>query len=148
MELDSVSIATASPYFAADAAVAGWLTGSIRVIGQTDQPAIALTATLREADLQLGNIALRGTLEVDATVRDVLAAPNGRVELDATEAELGYAEFFTKPPGTPARVVGRVTAGAGGALSIDAWEFVMKDLDGHVRAGAGDQSRLASRGAD
>ena len=142
---EAVNIATASPYFSADSGVAGWLTGSIRVNGRFDRPAIELTATLRDADLRLGEIALRGTLEIDATVRDVLGAPNGLVELDATAAELGYAGFFSKAPGTPARVVGRVTTDAGGSLAIDAWEFVMQDLDEQVRVEPGNSSRLAGR---
>ena len=62
-------------------------------------PAIELTATLRDANLQLGEIALRGTLGVAVGIRDVLDAPSGLAELDATEAELGYANFFTKAPG-------------------------------------------------
>jgi hypothetical protein len=144
-EFEAVKIATARPYFAADSEVGGLLTGSLRVDGSIDSPAIELTATLREANLQLGEIALRGTLEVEASIRDLLDAPNGLVELDATEAELGYAGFFTKAPGTPARVVGQVTTGAEGSLAIDAWEFVMQDLEGHVRVGTRDRLRLAHR---
>jgi uncharacterized protein involved in outer membrane biogenesis len=144
-EFESVAIATARPYFAADGDVGGLLTGSIRVSGNIESPAIELTATLREANLQLGEIALRGNLEVDASIRNVLDAPKGLVELDATEAELGYAGFFTKAPGTPARVVGKVTTGGGGSLAIDVWEFVMRDLDGQVRVGADNRFPLAHR---
>ncbi len=140
---EAVAIATARPYFAADYEVGGLLTGSIRANGSVDSPAIELTATLREASLQLGDIALRGTLEIDASIRDALGAPNGFVELDATEAELRYAGFFTKAPGSPARVVGQVTTSAEGALAMDAWEFVMQDLDGHVQVEADDRFRLA-----
>jgi hypothetical protein len=122
------------------------LTGSLRVDGSIESPAIKLTATLRDADLQLGEIALRGTLEVEASIRDLRVAPRGLVDLDATEAELGYAGFFTKTPGIPARVTGQVTTGAEGLLAIDTWEFVMQGLDGQVRVGSRDRSRLAYRG--
>lgn len=144
--IEAVEIATARPYFTADSSVGGLLTGSIRVTGRVESPAIELTATLRAARLQLGDIALRGTLEVAAQIRDAVAAPNGLVELDATQAEVGYAGFFTKAPGTPARVIGQVTTGAGGSASIDTWEFVMQDLDGHARAGPAVDSARWTRG--
>ncbi len=60
----------------------------------------------------------------------------GRVEIDATAAELRYAQFFTKPPETPARVTGRLVERADGSLEIDAWEFAMQDLDAQIQPGA------------
>jgi hypothetical protein len=144
-EFEAVTIATARPYFAADSDVGGLLTGSLRVKGSVDNPEFELTATLREANLQLGEIELHGTLGVAASIRDVLDAPSGLVELDATEAELGYAGFFNKAPGTPARVFGQVTTSAEGLLAIDAWNFAMQDLEGRAPAGIRDRFELAGR---
>jgi len=142
---DALSIDAARPYFAAGSDVEGSLTGSLRVAGTIDRPTIELDATLRDARLRLGEIALRGTLDVEARIRDLRGAAQGVVELDATHAELGYAGVFTKAPGTPARVIGEVTTGAAGSLAIEAWKFVMQDLDGHVRAEPRDRFRVADR---
>jgi len=145
---EAVSIRAATPYFAAGSDVDGSLTGSLHVDGSVDRPAIALEATLRESRLRLGEIALRGTLHVDATIRDLRGAPHGVVEIDATEAELGYAGAFTKAPGIPARVVGQVTAGKAGTLAIESWKFEMHDLDGQVRLGPRLRRALAGRPPD
>ncbi len=102
-----------------------------------------MDATLRDARLQLGDIALRGSLDIDATIDDAWSAPHGRVALDATLAELAYAEFFTKPPGTAATVVGLITTSRDGSPAIETWEFVMEDLDGHVRIRFGDRFQFA-----
>jgi hypothetical protein len=40
-----------------------------------------------------------------------------------------YDDFFAKPPGTAARVSGTLSNDPNGWLAIDAWKFVMKDLD-------------------
>lgn len=143
---DALSIVAARPYFAAGSEVEGSLTGSLRVDGSIDRPAIELEATLRDARLRLGDIALRGNLDVEARIRDLRGAAQGIVELDATEAELGYAGVFTKAPGTSARVIGEVSTDPRGSLAIEAWRFVMQDLDGHVRAEPRDHFRLADRG--
>ncbi len=143
LEFESLAIAAARPYFESNSKVRGVLTGSIRARGTGANPELVMNATLRDAHLQLGDISLRGALEVDATIDDVWGAPHGEVAIDATRAELAYAEFFTKPPGTAATVVGLITSNRAGGLAIEAWKFVMEDLDGQVRIRFGDRIQLA-----
>ncbi len=143
LEFESLAIAAAGPYFESNSSLQGALTGSIRVRGTTATPRLELDATLRDARLRLGDIKLRGDLEVEAIVDDAWAAPRGKIELDATQAELSYAQFFTKPPGTAASVVGIIRADKDGAAAIEAWKFVMEDLDGQVRVRFGDRFPLA-----
>jgi hypothetical protein len=143
LEFAALAIAVARPYFESNSEVSGALTGSIRVRGSMENPTLELDATLRDARLQLGDISLRGILEVDARVDDARSAPRGKIELDATRAEVSYAQFFTKPPGTAATVVGIVSADRDGSPAIKAWKFSMKDLDGHVRIRFADRLRLA-----
>ena len=143
LEFESLAIAAARPYFESNSKVRGVLTGSIRGRGTSANPELELNATLRDAHLQLGDITLRGALEVDATIDDVWGAPHGKIAIDATRAELAYAEFFTKPPGIAATVVGLITADHDGSPAIEVWKFVMEDLDGHVRVHFGDPIPLA-----
>jgi uncharacterized protein involved in outer membrane biogenesis len=146
LQFESFAIAAARPYFASSSDVGGMLTGSIRASGSSANPKLELDATLRDARLQLGDISLRGVLEVDVSIDDAWGAPRGTIELDATQAELAYAQFFTKPPGTPATVVGRIAADSDGSPAIEAWKFVMEDLDGQVRIRFGDPIPLAMSG--
>jgi uncharacterized protein involved in outer membrane biogenesis len=143
LKFESVAIAAARPYFESDAEVSGALTGSIWARGSSANWKLEMDATIRDARLQLGDIALRGLLDVDATIDNAGSAPHGRVALDATSAELAYGEFFTKPPGTAASVVGLITTNSDGITAIERWQFVMEDLDGHVRAHFGDRVQFA-----
>ena len=146
LAFESFAIAAAKPYFESNSKVQGVLAGSIRARGNSANPKLELDATLRDARLQLGDIALRGIVKVDVSVDDAWGAPHGRIELDATRAELAYAQFFTKPAGTAATVVGIITADSDGSPVIEAWKFVMEDLDGHVRLRFRDRIPLAMAG--
>ena len=97
--------------------------------GTVASPTVEVDATFRKARFQLGEIALFGVLQVAASIDDAWKAPRGRIDLDATQAELSYAKFFTKPVGTAASVTGNLSRNPDGSFSIDAWKFVMKDLD-------------------
>jgi hypothetical protein len=146
LQFESLAIANARPYFASRSKVRGMLTGSVRASGNSADPKFELDATLRDAHLQLGDISLRGVVEVDGTIDDAWSAPHGRIELDATQAELSYAQFFTKPRGTPATVVGIISSNSDGSPAIEAWKFTMEDLDGQVRNPSRDRVPLAAVG--
>ncbi len=132
LQFESLAIDNAGPYFASRSKIRGMLTGSVRGSGNSADPKFELDATLRDAHLQLGDISLRGVLEVDGTIDDAWSAPHGRIELDATQAEVSYAQFFTKPRGTPATVVGIIRSNSDGSPAIEAWKFTMEDLEGQV----------------
>ncbi len=146
LQFESLAIANARPYFAFRSKVRGLLTGSVRASGNSADPRFELDATLRDARLQLGDISLRGVLEIDGTVDDAWSAPHGRIELDATHAELSYAQFFTKPRGTPATVVGIISSNNDGSPAIETWKFTMEDLDGQVSNPSRDRVPLAAVG--
>jgi hypothetical protein len=142
-EFESVAIAPAKPYFRSDAEVGGLMAGTIRLRESIEDPKLELSGTLREARIQLGEIALRGSFGLEATIESFASAPRGVVSIDATRAELRYANFFTKPPGTPAQVVGELSLQPDGSIAIEAWKFVMQDLDGQAQAGPGTRTRIA-----
>lgn len=134
VEVDSLALAAAAPYFESGSVVHGLASGSLLVKGAPMHPSIEAHFGLQEARLQLGEIRLRGEVAVDAWIEDALRAPSGRVVLDVTRAQLQYAGFFTKPPGTPASVRARIER-EGGASMLSGWKFVMEDLDGRLPGG-------------
>jgi len=127
VRLESVSIAPAGSYFASGAKTEGILSGTITATGTH----VEFDFDLSGGRLTLGEIALRGPLRISGQI-DQHKRPQGRVELDATAAELRFGDFFTKPPGTRGLVRGQVTTDADGALTIDAWRFEMDDFEGRV----------------
>jgi hypothetical protein len=129
LKFDDLAIDTAEPYFEPRSPVEGLLTGSIRATGTLESLSVAVDATCQGARFQLGKVALDGPLEVAARIDDAWAAPHGQIDLDATQAKLTYDDFFAKPPGTAARVTGTLSHDPDGWLTIEAWKFVMKDLD-------------------
>lgn len=131
VEVESLDLAAARPYFESGSAVAGLASGSVQVTGRPLEPGLEVRFRLRDARFRLGEIRLRGEIGVDAEIRDALRAPAGRVLLDATQAELEYAGFFTKPPGTPASVRGLIEH-ADGKSRLSAWKFEMEDLQGRL----------------
>jgi hypothetical protein len=132
MKFDAMAIHAAEPYFESGPPVEGLLTGSIRANGPLENLNVTVEATCREARFRLGEVALDGTLEVAARIDDAWAAAHGQIDLDATQAELTYAQFFTKPPGKAAHVTATLSHDSADALSIDAWKFVMQDLDARL----------------
>jgi hypothetical protein len=130
LSFDSLAIAAAKPYFESPSEQEGFLTGSIRATGSVAKPSLELDAHCLEARLHLGEIALFGLLKITAHIDDAREAPRGRIDFDATQATLSYAEFFTKAPGTAASVTGTIGHNPDGSLSVDAWKFVMKDFEG------------------
>jgi hypothetical protein len=129
LKFADLAISHAQPYFESRSPVSGFLTGSMQATGTLESLSVNLEATCREAHLQLGKVALDGVLEVAARIDDAWAAPRGQIDLDATQAKLTYDDFFAKPPGTAARVTGALSHDPDGWLTIEAWKFVMKDLD-------------------
>jgi uncharacterized protein involved in outer membrane biogenesis len=129
LDFDSVAIAAAEPYFESRSPVAGLLSGSLRGGGTLKNLTVVVEAACQGARLQLGEVELSGDLKVDAEIADAWLAPHGQIDLDATHAQLIYAGFFTKPAGKEAHVTASLSHGSDGSSSIDAWKFVMKELD-------------------
>lgn len=128
IRLEAVSIAPGRSYFASGAEVAGSLSGTIDASGSR----VEFDLDLRDGRLMLGQIALRGRLKITGKIDRGTHPSHGQVEVDATEAELRFGDFFTKPPGTRGLVRGQVTSDAEGFLAIDAWKFEMNDFEGRV----------------
>lgn len=136
LRLDGFEVAPLAPYLEAKD-LAGALSGELVLRG----PAAALAsldADLRGRDVRFrqGDNALSGELALKATIATPTGAPNGRFEVDATAASLAVGGGFTKPPGVPAQVTGRIAPGQGGGLAIEDVKLVIRNLEARGRIGS------------
>ncbi|NNL86863.1 MAG: DUF748 domain-containing protein, partial [Myxococcales bacterium] len=123
----------------------GKLSGAVSV-EQTgsggDADRIAFDLRLEEGDFALDDVAMQGTLLAKGTLLDPTGSPSGDFDIDATRAALRYAEFFSKPAGTPARAKGKLRAGPNGALRIEETRLKVDSLEADVDADIGDSTEL------
>ena len=128
--LDALQVAPFAPYLGSDAQMSGALSGEVKLRG----PAAALDSLVadlsgRDVRFRQGDSALAGDLTLRADVATPTGAAAGSFEVDATPASLAVGGGFTKPPGVPARVTGRIVPGADGALAIDDVRLVIRNLE-------------------
>jgi hypothetical protein len=124
------------------------VSGEVELEGPARSPhRIAARLTVRDADLQLGEIALLGPLRLEADLEDGSEAPSGRFDIDATDAELAYGGAFRKPAGTAATVSGRIVSGPDGVLGFDDLKLRVRDLDATAERRAGSRMRMELRAA-
>ena len=122
--LEQVDLAAARPYLGDGLEVAGVVSGTVKASG----PAASLTSLRAElafpdARVTMDEITLAGPLTVVADMEGDLATPNGRFEVDASQADLRYGGAFRKQPGKPATVKGRIVTGDDGRPGIDDLEL-------------------------
>ena len=124
------------------------MSGAVELEGPARSPdRIAARLTVRDADLQLGEIALLGPLRLEADLEGGSEAPSGRFDIDATDAELAYGGAFRKPAGTSATVSGRIVSGPDGVLGFDDLKLRVRDLDATVELRTGSRMRMELRAA-
>jgi hypothetical protein len=146
LDLATVGLASAAPYFRDAERLAGIVSGSVEVAGPVRSPdRIAARLAVDGADLKLDQIELRGRLRIDVDLEGQREARSGRFDIDASAAELVYGGAFRKPPGTPATVRGRILRGAGGALAFDDLELKMHNLDATVQMPTGRRTQMDVR---
>jgi hypothetical protein len=94
---------------------------------------LRIEATVADGRIQLDDMTLRGPFEIAAELRGGLAAPRGRFDIDATDAEIRYAEMFTKPPGDSATVTGRIVTGSDGTPEVDDVHLKIRNFEAETR---------------
>jgi uncharacterized protein YhdP len=144
LALEEVALAGAASYLGDGTQLAGSVTGSLELGGPARNPdRIETSFELRDADLRLGEIALRGgPLQVEAELTGAVGTRSGRFDIDASQAELWYGRMFRKPAGTPATVSGRILSGEEGLLGFDDLKLKMRDLDATVEMSGGERMRM------
>ncbi|MGH0033175.1 MAG: AsmA family protein [Myxococcota bacterium] len=144
LRLDDVALAPLAPYLGGDVErLAGRVGGRVSLAGPADALE-TLDADLSGADLDLGlgDLEVRGPVSAQASIARPTADADGSFELDVTDAELLVSGGFTKPPGTKARVTGRVAPADGGGLALEDVKLVIKNFEARGRLGSLDPLRV------
>jgi hypothetical protein len=130
VDLDALALAPLAPYVEGTNALTGSVSGKTHVKGAAADPEQA-SADLAFSGIELaqGDVRVKGPLQVKAELARPLKAPQGTFSADAEGAEIRYGEAFRKPPGTAARVTGRIVPGQGGALAIDDLAVSLRNLE-------------------
>ncbi len=126
-------------------ALAGSLSGEVAIehaaqSGEADR--LVFDLRLDEGDVALDDVTMRGALKASGVLRDPTGSPAGDFSIDATSAELRYAESFAKPVGTPARATGKLAAGSDGVVRIEGTKLKVDALEADVDAEVGDATEV------
>jgi uncharacterized protein involved in outer membrane biogenesis len=142
-QLDDVAVDPLAPYLGPDLELAGRLGGVASVSGAAASPA-KLEADLQGRDVRFrrGDVALRGSIDVQAKLADPAGGAAGSFELDATGAELEVGGGFTKPAGTPATVTGRIARASGGGLAFEDVKLLIRNFEATGRVSSLDPLRV------
>ena len=147
-ELDRFGLDPARPFLAEGMQLAGFVTGTLAIRGPAKAPEdLRFDLRVDRAELVIAEIEVRGTAALSGQLSGAWAAPTGNFRIDATQAELRYGGgVFTKPPGMPAHVEGRLVRGADGRLSVDEVKLHIQrsDLRGRIDLGPSPQLSLSS----
>ncbi len=144
VRLADVALSPAQPYLGRGSELEGTLRGRVALRGTAGSPLTSADLTLSQAVLRLDEIGLQGEVGIRAELAGS-DGPTGSFDLDATAAELRYGPFFTKPPGTRARLSGRVVPGAGGGLDVDDLKLHVKDFEAQGKVSLGPPARVELR---
>jgi hypothetical protein len=135
--LDGLQLGPLAPYLGEGARISGALSGDVTLRGPADAlDSLAADLSGRDVRFQQDDNALAGDVTLRADVATPTQAAAGSFELDATPASLTLGDGFSKPPGVPARVTGRIVPGAGGALAIEDVRLVIRNLEARGRVGS------------
>jgi Domain of Unknown Function (DUF748)/AsmA-like C-terminal region len=142
VKLDGVALAPLRPYLGRGAQVEGRLGGAVRILGDVANPSTVAKLSLSGARFDVQDVSVHGDVSLDADLKGLRQEPSGHFDIDASGAELRYGEAFTKPPGTKARLSGRLVAGPGGALGVDDVQLSIRNLQSRVQGTLAPKLRL------
>jgi hypothetical protein len=147
-EFDRFGLDPARPFLAEGMRLDGFVTGTLAIRGPAAAPEeLRFDLRVDRSELVIEQIEVRGTAALSGQLTGAWAAPTGTFRIDATEAELRYGGgVFTKPPGMPAHVEGRLVRGADGRLSVDDVKLRIQrnELRGRVDLGSSPQLSVSS----
>lgn len=121
----------------------GRASGTVQGASAGEKPtAIEATLVLEDAAVELEGVSLQGKLGVTSKLAPVEGGLGGPFEIDATEAELGYAGAFRKPRGTAATAAGILAPAADGTLAVEEIRVKIKNFEGKGRVRIGPSTKL------
>lgn len=142
VKLDGLALAPLRPYLGPGAQLEGKLGGAVQISGDVANPSTVAKLALSGARFDLRDVSVNGDVSLDADLKGLRQAPSGHFDIDASGAELRYGEAFTKPPGTKARLSGRIVEGPGGALSVEDVQLSIRNLQSRVQGTLAPKLRL------
>lgn len=140
LEIADLVLAPLAPYLGAD--VAGKADGTLALRGPMADPQVEADLRLSDAHFALDDVDVRGAVTLRADVESAVERPNGRFELDASQAVLRYGEAFTKPAGTDATAKGRIVTDAKGATVVEVEKLKLRNVDAKARVSLGPPLRV------
>ncbi len=124
--------------------LAGRLGGTVRASGPARAPdKVDARLVFENAAVEIDSVKLNGRLALSADLVAGEEGLGGPFEIDATDAELGYAGAFHKPPGTAATTSGTLEARPGGGFDVKELRVKIKNFEAQGSLDSGERSELA-----
>ncbi len=143
LELDAFPVDLVGNYLGDTAELAGTLTGKLTARGDAGNPdPLGFDLVLRDGNVRFDELTLLGQVAVKGELTGGLRAPTGRLEADATQAEVRFGGVFDKPLGRPATIEGRLVTRPDGRLGVDDLRVKVENLEGHGKLELGDRPRM------
>lgn len=144
LELDALSLAPFAPYVEALSQLAGVVSGRISAKGPAANPReMAVDVVVRDGVLRIGEIDVRGKMQVDASLSGADAS-QGSFRIDATDAQVSYGGVHTRPVGEPKRVTGNLLRKSDGSVEITDFKLKAGPVDGDGSAVIGPRTRIVA----
>ncbi len=119
-ELDAIPLHPVAPYFGDAVQLSGTLSGKLTARGDAgDRDPLGFDLVLHDADIRFDELALSGRTAVKGELSGGLEAPTGRFEADATQAKLRFGGVYSRPPGHPKTIKGRLVTRPNGRLGVE-----------------------------
>lgn len=133
--LSAIDLAPFSAYLERGQKLAGVARGKLIIAGEkTGIEQIKLDLSIEKSAFQFHDVGLKGVLTVRTDLKGMPPKGEGTVFVDATKAEVSYANSFRKPSGTSAKLEGRLVPSEAGtvAFAIDSLNLHTLKLQGDV----------------
>lgn len=141
LQLAALSLAAIAPWIGDDD-LAGDLELEVEAELQRDVfDKLDVKARITNANLAFGDVIVRGTLPVVATLAGPMDRLAGPVELDLSDAEVAIDETFRKPRGMPGRLAGRLIQ-EGDARTLQDLVFELYNLKATGKASLGERTEI------
>ncbi|MED5262589.1 MAG: hypothetical protein VX574_09365 [Myxococcota bacterium] len=131
LDVEEIDLAPFRPYAPPVSRASGLVSGTFKLDAKTPSDWLAkCDLALRDADLQIKDLDLKGDLQLEVTVRPTKQGrADGDFRIVASDAALDMGGVYKKPPGKPADVSGDFQVEAGRKVKIGSFRLSIGNLD-------------------
>jgi len=141
--LDGVAVSPLSGYLGPEGSLAGRVSGTVGLRFRNAAPeSIEASLELADGALALEGVSVDGPLALSTRLEAGEAGLGGRFEVDATRASLVYQDAFRKPPGTAAKLEGRLVPRNDGTLAVHELRVRIRNFEAQGRLDTAPRPRL------